>query len=175
MTLRGDGRFLPCLTMFDLPCICIRQEMGGANPKVKREAVATMGTLHKQIGSKLKGLSLSLAKKPDIKNNLEKCFSEYEFDPSSLSLRKHCVLAPGGSVESGAGPGSIELTIPTTDLFSVLPTDILSKLVSLCSPRPLSFGSHNSHTLCRPSHRDRKTEKPPGNIGRGHWMQLRKH
>jgi hypothetical protein len=76
---------------------------------------------------------MSLAKKPDTKSCLDKCFSENEYDASAVpSVWKKESIAINKLAESGdTKPNSLELDIPKTDLFSVLPPDILTKMVSV--------------------------------------------
>jgi hypothetical protein len=100
---------------------------------VKREAFACFGILHRQIGPGLKSLTLSLAKQPSIKEQLQKCFEESSFDPKMVSnVWKRSTLA--GQIASGNGTGeskvpALALEIPKLDLMTTLPSDILSKLV----------------------------------------------
>ena len=112
------------------------QEIGSSNPKVKREALAVIGTLYTQVGTKLKALSMSLAKQQDAKNSLEKCFNEIEFDPLAVptTWKKYCVVQSIGGVGAENEPPSVDLDIPKTDLLSVLPSDIISQMVSSASP-----------------------------------------
>ena len=106
--------------------------MCSSNPKVKREATGLVATLFKQLGPQLKALCMSLATKQDAKNALEKAFSENEYDPSSLPaewpMRSIVVVSEGAA--GGAGSDRLTLEIPKTDLFSLLPPDILTKMVS---------------------------------------------
>lgn len=125
------------LTIATLPS----QEIDSSNPKVKKEATALMVTLYRQIGPKLKALSMSLSKKQEMKSYLDKCFSESNYDPSSLpsTWPKQSIVRSSdtgvGAAGPGTGPDSLELDIPKTDLFSLLPPDIAAQMVSMGSGR----------------------------------------
>jgi hypothetical protein len=117
------------------------QELGSLNAKVKREAVACFGLLHRQVGPGLKGLAMSLSKQPNIKEVLQKCFDENPFDSSTqfASWPRSSVVSRGNAVTGGgrAPSPAFTLNVPRTDLFAALPPDIMTKLVSLqyfCRP-----------------------------------------
>jgi hypothetical protein len=89
--------------------------------------------LHRQIGPGLKSLSISLAKQASTKEQLQKCYEDHPFDPSlttgswprsSIVERFNCRVGIGES----STPAFV-LEVPTVDLFTVLPPDILWKLV----------------------------------------------
>ena len=105
------------------------------NAKVKKEALACIALLHRQIGPGLKSLAVSLAKQSSTKEQFQKCFEENPFEPS-LSSATWPKVSFVGKVNRRIGNGesiqSLVLDIPTFDLFSTLPADIISKLVGLC-------------------------------------------
>jgi hypothetical protein len=126
---------LGCACQFGCLKPCFSQELGSLNAKVKREAVACLGLLHRQVGPGLKGLAMSLSKHPNIKELLQKCFDESPFDSSTqfASWSRSSVVSRGNVVNGGgrAPPPAFTLNVPRTDLFSALPSDIMTKLVSL--------------------------------------------
>lgn len=103
------------------------------NAKVKREAMTCIGLLHQQIGPGLKGLAMSLAKQSGVKELLQKSFEENPFDSSShfTSWSRTSVTAKQNplNVKGRDSSPSFKLDVPKTDLFLVLPPDILTKLV----------------------------------------------
>lgn len=90
-----------------------------------------MAALFRQIGPKLKALSMSLAKNAETKMVLENCFNESDYDPTSLpgSWPRQSIVKNSSNGAAG-GTGSLELDLPKTDLFSLLPNDIVNKMVS---------------------------------------------
>lgn len=102
------------------------------NAKVKKEAMTCFALLHRQIGPGLKSLAVSLAKQPSTKEQLQKCFEENPFDPSfsSANWSRFSVVGRSSSrVGNGVSKPSLVLDVPTVDLFALLPSDILIKLV----------------------------------------------
>jgi hypothetical protein len=106
------------------------QELGSLNAKVKRETMSCFSLLHRQIGPALKSLVLSLVKQQSIKDQLQKCFEENPFEPS-LSSTKWTRSSIAGRIakRDGNAEPDIVLEIPTFDVMSALPADILTKLV----------------------------------------------
>lgn len=103
-----------------------------SNPRIKREALGVLAALFSQLGPNLKVLSLSLIKSQEIRNDVELCFSKVNYDPSSLPVdwpKKS--LTTRTSVPSGSGNHVPTFDLPKTDLFALLPPDIISKLVSI--------------------------------------------
>ena len=109
------------------------QEMGSINPKTRKEAFVLLGELFQQIGPPLMALALSLSNKSSITENLKKCFDENSYDPAMKSSnwpRKSLIfrqVSSNGQVTQNEE--SFSLDIPKTDLMSMLPKDVLSKLV----------------------------------------------
>lgn len=90
-----------------------------------------MATLFRQIGPKLKALSMSLAKNAEAKVALENCFNESAYNPSSLpSTWPRQSIVRSICDEAAGNAGSLVLDLPKTDLFSLLPSDIMNRMVS---------------------------------------------
>ena len=126
------GRVNGCFSVDVCSPLFSLQELGSLNAKVKRETISCFAILHRQIGPSLKALVLSLAKPQSFKDQLQKCFEENPYEPS-LSLTQWTRSSIAGRIakrEGNAEP-DIVLEIPTFDLMSVLPADILIKLVRL--------------------------------------------
>ena len=109
--------------------------MGASGPKIQKEATACFAILHQQIGPQLKALSLSLVKDPRLKTQLQKCIDDNPFDPSSLlkvwpkeSLAYQQIVGDGCSQPSH---GRLAINVPKTNIFSLLPNDIVARLVGL--------------------------------------------
>lgn len=97
---------------------------------MKREAFALMGLIHSQVGPGFRALCLQQVK-PSAKEQLEKTFDANPFEPSTVSSwpRQSLGLL---SVSNMPGPGGsgVALDVPKADLFALLTTDVIGKLVS---------------------------------------------
>lgn len=100
--------------------------------KVKRAALGTIGTLHRQIGLSFKALTLSLAQ-PSVKDDLDKCFNDNLFDDSlQTTAWPRQYLAALNSASNGSKTSSglgVSLAIPKSDLTAELEDDCIAKLV----------------------------------------------
>lgn len=116
-------------------CSIHLQELKASNPKVKKESHAVLSGLFSQLGPNFKALTMSLIKSPEIKNDIELCFSKVTYDPSSLPATwpKQSLTIRSSLVGESAIQATTIFDLPKTDLFSLLPPDILSKLVSRAS------------------------------------------
>jgi len=103
--------------------------------KVKRAAIASIGSLHEQIGPQFKALALSLAKS-NQKSELEDCFQEHPFDATQQSeVWPKWSLATKSAALGGERDSAntiVSLAIPKSDLSVELEEDCISKLVSRC-------------------------------------------
>jgi len=112
----------------------LNQELASSTAKVQREATSCFALIHQQIGPGLKALAMSLAKKQSLKTQLEKCFDDNPFDASNLSKvwPKESIAFQNAAGQPGQSHPSqrLALTVPKTNLLSLLPDDIVAKLVS---------------------------------------------
>ena len=100
--------------------------------KIQKETTVCFAILHQQIGPHLKALSLSFVKDPRLKTQLQKCFDDNPYDPSSLSK-----VWPKDSLAYQQNVGAarsqharLAIDAPKTNIFSLLPSDIVARLVS---------------------------------------------
>lgn len=96
----------------------------------------TVRVLFTQVGPKLRALAVSVAPK-GATSAVEKTLDESEFDPTASSApRKLKFVATNktGEKDNDGTTGSIDVEVPQTDLLSLLPPDVISKLVrwSMC-------------------------------------------
>ncbi len=101
---------------------------------MKKAAHAVMGSIHVQLGSPFEALVSASIKDPSLRDQLLKTFSEH---PHDLGISKtqwpKCSLLGVKDVRGDnlrGGTGGFELDIPKLDLFSELPPDILTQMVS---------------------------------------------
>ena len=119
----------------------ILQELKASNPKIRKEAQAVLSGLYNQLGPNVKVLTISLIKSPEIKSDIESCFSKVAYDPSSLPATwpKQSLVVRSSSVGGSETQATTKFDLPKTDLFTLLPADIVSKLVSATSGYPWSY------------------------------------
>jgi hypothetical protein len=106
------------------------QELNATNPKVKREALLLAGLIHTQLGPSFGALAISMTKKSDVRTQLDKCFAEFVYDTSfeEKQWQKSSFASILSCPDAIVDKKSLVLNVPKTDLFTVLPDDLLSKL-----------------------------------------------
>jgi hypothetical protein len=130
-----------------------------------------MKTIFKQIGPKFGALTMSLSKEQATKIYLDNCFSESVFDPSSLpdAWPMQTMMIRSAGAPGAVGPDSLSLDIPKTEIFSLLPPDILTKMVSAQSS--MHFLPDGSVTKCDLIHRAPRRARPRGSNEKKRWMK----
>lgn len=76
---------------------------------------------------------MSLTKSPEIKSDMDLCFSKVDYDPLSLpaSWPKQSLTARSSVAAGSDNQVNMKMDLLKTDLFSLLPPDIISKMVSV--------------------------------------------
>jgi hypothetical protein len=103
--------------------------------KVKKAALAVMGSFHTQLGTPLEALVAASIKDMSLRDQIQKTFSEHPHDPSvAMSSWPKCsILGVTRQVEGNqkSAEGILGVDIPKFDLVSELPADLLTRMVSL--------------------------------------------
>ena len=117
-------------------------ETKSKNAKVKKAALASIGSLHVQLGPIFKALLMSQCD-DSSRSEIEKTIDAHPFDPSCTSAEWTKVSIAGknksaGNNKEGGSKGDDDqsdrdmgIEIPRFDLFSNLPGDCVSKMVSV--------------------------------------------
>lgn len=119
------------------------QESNHSNIKVKKAALASIGTLHVQLGPIFRALIMSQCQEP-ARAQLEKTLDGHPYDPSSPSAEWPKVSIANSSKSSnrrGTSSGDdgddagdndmcLSIEIPRMDLLAALSRDCATKMVS---------------------------------------------
>ena len=113
----------------------VQQHCDSKTIKVKKAALAVMGSFHVQLGPPLEALVATAIKDSSLRDQLQKAFSEHPHDPTVAvsSWPKCSILGAKRQVEGNqkSSDGFFGLDIPKFDLVNELPADLLTRMVSL--------------------------------------------
>jgi len=110
----------------------IQGEIENNNIKVKKAALNALGELYSQLGPALEAFVKSKNPSAGALSSIQRVFAESKHDPSTGSVTRtmRCITLSAEETSSSSSKGLVSLSVPASDLTSLLKKDCLSRMAT---------------------------------------------